>query len=341
MNFNKIIIWGHKLHSHTHSYIHNAFYLAFKHLGYNVLWLDDNDNIENIDFENVLFLTEHQVCKNIPIKFDCKYILHNSFIDPGKTYYKTNAGTWRKKDIKFKKLAENGNIINIQVYKTKFVENKTKLEDYVYYDLNTFTLYFPWATDLLPDQINKIKKNIRNNSPRHIGLPDIGLPDIGLPDKSKIEYLVGTIVDEWKPFQIACIKNKINFVHMGGYNGLKKVSIKENISLIQKSYIAPAIQRKSQCQEGYIPCRIFKNISYGKMGFTNSLVVYELFNKKIIYNPCTTGLFYDASFWIENKYDIKKIHEVMDFVRDKHTYLNRIDNLFTFFEIITRKIPFK
>ena len=48
MNFNKIIIWGHKLHSHTHSYIHQAFNIAFTHLKYNVLWLDDNDDIRLI-----------------------------------------------------------------------------------------------------------------------------------------------------------------------------------------------------------------------------------------------------------------------------------------------------
>jgi len=318
MNFNKIIIWGHKLHSHTHSYIHQAFNIAFTHLKYNVLWLDDNDDISNINFENVLFLTEHQVCKNIPIRYDCKYILHNSFVDPGKAYYKSNAGTW--KDKKFEPLAKKGNVINIQVYKTKFVENKTKLEDYVYYDLQTYTLYFPWATDLLPHQINQIKNNLEKSD-------------------GKVEYLVGTVVDEWKPFRIACLRNKINFIHMGGYTGLKKVSIKENIRLIQKSYIAPAIQRKSQCIEGYIPCRIFKNISYGKMGFTNSKVVYELFHEKIIFNPCPTKLFHDAQYWLENNYDINKIHELMDFVRDKHTYLNRINNLFTFFGIITRKHP--
>jgi Lrp/AsnC family transcriptional regulator for asnA, asnC and gidA len=32
----KVVIWGHKLHSHTHSYIHNGFYIAFKHLGYDI-----------------------------------------------------------------------------------------------------------------------------------------------------------------------------------------------------------------------------------------------------------------------------------------------------------------
>ena len=30
MKINKIIIWGHPLHSHTHSYIHNGFFIAFK-----------------------------------------------------------------------------------------------------------------------------------------------------------------------------------------------------------------------------------------------------------------------------------------------------------------------
>jgi hypothetical protein len=30
----QIVIWGHKLHTHTHSYIHNAFFRAFQKMGY-------------------------------------------------------------------------------------------------------------------------------------------------------------------------------------------------------------------------------------------------------------------------------------------------------------------
>ena len=113
-----------------------------------------------IDFTNSLFITEHLVCKNIPIRYDCKYILHNSFVDPGKAYYKKNAGTWE--DIRFKDIATKGNVINMQVYRPKFVQNKTKMEDYVYYDISTYTLYFPWATDLLPHEINEIQKNLNS-----------------------------------------------------------------------------------------------------------------------------------------------------------------------------------
>ena len=49
-------------------------------------------------------------------------IIFVSFVDPGKAYYKSNAGTW--KDKKFEPLAKKGNVINIQVYKTKSIKFK-------------------------------------------------------------------------------------------------------------------------------------------------------------------------------------------------------------------------
>ena len=55
MKINKIIIWGHPLHSHTHSYIHNGFFIAFKELGYDTYWFHDNMNIDSsFDFSNSL-----------------------------------------------------------------------------------------------------------------------------------------------------------------------------------------------------------------------------------------------------------------------------------------------
>ena len=43
---NKVIIWGHKLNTHSHSYIQLGFYRAFAYLGYDVMWLDDSDDVE-------------------------------------------------------------------------------------------------------------------------------------------------------------------------------------------------------------------------------------------------------------------------------------------------------
>src|SRR2546423_966135 len=97
-SYDKVIIWGYKLHSHTHSYIHNAFYRAFAHLGYETYWFDDNDNVKDFDFSNSLFLTAGSQENNIPHREDCDYLLHNC----------TSAN--------YRSLFEKGNCIAFQVY---------------------------------------------------------------------------------------------------------------------------------------------------------------------------------------------------------------------------------
>ncbi len=71
--------------------------------------------------------------------------------------------------------------------------------------------------------------------------------------------------------------------YKGGF-GTTNISPDENMKVIQQSYIAPTIQCAWQVQNHYVPCRMFKNISYGKMGITNNKYVYELFDKKIIHS---------------------------------------------------------
>lgn len=296
--FTKVVIWGHKLHSHTHSYIHNAFYRAFQYMGYPTYWFDKNDNVSEFDFSNALFITEGQVDQNIPVRDDCRYILHNC--NPRK--YQT--------------LLTNGKCINLQVY-TDDVANRPgliKIEDCIYQDLAGKLIYMPWATDLLPHEIEQLKKNI--------------------PQKSNTVYWIGTVGGgqfgnntQINPFIRACSENKIQFRHTINR------SVEENISLIRTSYMAPAIVGDWQQKVGYIPCRIFKNISYGQMGVTNSKTVYELFQKKIVYNPNTYQLFYDAQKRLKTLKQ-EELFELMDFVKTKHTYLNRIQTLLYFLKLV-------
>ena len=89
-NIHQVVIWGHKLHSHTHSYIHNAFFIAFNHIGYKTLWLDNEDDITNIDFSNSFFITEGQVDEKIPILLNSFYVLHNCNMDKYRTIPKGN-----------------------------------------------------------------------------------------------------------------------------------------------------------------------------------------------------------------------------------------------------------
>ena len=132
-------------------------------------------------------------------------------------------------------------------------------------------------------------------------------------------------MNELSPFMKACNENGI------GFQQVINISTEKNIELIQQSYMSPAIVGTWQEKNGYIPCRIFKNISYGQMGITNSQTVYEFFDKKLIFNKDTYQLFYDAKNRLKN-IKLEEIYELMDLVKEKHTYINRINTLTKFFD---------
>lgn len=300
--FKKIILWGHKLHSHTHSYIHCAFYRAFMHLGYETLWLDNDDDISSIDFSQSLFITEGQADQKIPLRSDCRYILHNCNLD------------------KYKDLITQNNCVFLQVYTHKCFEKKIKrLDDLTFIDLSEKYIYMPWATDLLPHEIEQIQLKVKNKEIQ----------------RDNYACFIGSIgggkfgnEDQINPFKSACEENKIELI-----TKLCRLSVKQNIEIIQKSLIAPAIQGSWQLKHGYIPCRIFKNISYGNWGITNSQEVYDLFERKIVYNPDTFQLFYDG-LKKAREGTTEELLELMEIVKKKHTYLNRIHYLFVFLNIV-------
>ena len=302
LQFNKVILWGHKLHSHTHSYIHWGFQRAFKHLGYEVHWIGNHENVSGIDFSNSLFITEGQVDSNMPLRDDCFYVLHNC--------------TSRRYD-EIKKL---GNYITLQVYTHDCIpRNVTYLDKFMCYDLDDRVIYLPWATDLLPHEIDEMKRQVPEQK------------------KSRASYFVGSVCggihgnfNAITQFKKGCEENGIRFV------APRHLSMEKNINVIQESFIAPTLQGPWQCQHGYIPCRIFKNISYGQWGITNSKTVYELFDKKIIYDSDPYELFYKAKEHIENA-DIQELYDLMDVVKNKHTYLNRIKDILNFFELVLEK----
>ena len=297
----QIVIWGHKIHTHTHSYIHGAFYKAFSFLGYKTLWLDKSDNISNINFEKSLFITEGQVDTNIPIRSDCYYVIHNC---NGKKYE-----TIPKK---------NKVILQVYTHDVINIHGGKKIEGHDGTFYTDDCLFIIWGTDLLPQEINFNIENVKNNE---------------IITKNELNF-IGMKTEEWKKVQLFCDRFKIQFRQTGGFQN--NIDYYQNMRLIQQSIIAPAIQTKWQVDNGYIPCRIFKNISYGKMGLTNNITVQKLFNNNIIYNPdiynlLILGLKFEK---MDNESKNLIIVKNMEYVRDNHTYLNRIKTIFWFFDNI-------
>jgi hypothetical protein len=299
----KVVIWGHKLHSHTHSYIHERFFRAFQHMGYATYWFDDNDDVHDFDFTHSLFITEGQADGNIPIRFDCQYVIHNC------------------ENQKYKPLFDASICVTLQVFTEDVLTRPgcRKIAPCIYYDVAGKCVYIPWASDFLPEEIEMMKERV------------------GKTTKKNYVHWIGTIgggifgnEDQLNDFKRACNENGIRFKHNSPWgHGIDR---DEYVKLITPAYLAPAIVGKWQQEKGYIPCRIFISICCGQMGVTNSNWVYELFDKKITYNPDCYQLFYDAKERQET-WTVEDQLALMDLVKEKHTYINRIQTLLEFLQL--------
>lgn len=287
----KAIIWGHKLHSHTHSYVHNAFHRTFIHMGYETHWFDDADDVSGFDFSDSIFITEGQVCKNMPIVKSAKYVLHNLYDD----------AMWDK--------IKNENIkhLKLQTYTDDALKyNAEKISEGIYFGGDI--LYSMWATDLLPHEI--ILDGTR---------------------KTPISWWVGTMgegvfgnMNELNGFKRACAENNIQFCHANN------LSIEENMAKIRESYLAPAIVGTWQKEKGYVPCRIFKNISYGQIGLTNSEATKRVLGDHVIYSADEYELFALGRKALKSFHYKAKLSEAMNFIKENHTYINRINTILKF-----------
>jgi hypothetical protein len=327
MDIKKVIIWGFPLHSHTHSYIHGGWFKAFKSLGYDTYWFHDKDYPIQFDYNNCLFITEGYADDNIPIVNTSTYFVHICR-NPEKYLNKV------KRLIEIRYLVDHIKDVNYNYVLNK--EKCEKISDATYYEklnnnggiakyhnnpikMDYECIYTCWATDLLPEEITE--------------------ESIDLP-KQKCIYWCGSYNDNNNPelrrFVIEAKKNGINTLFNNPWQN--PMSYEDVKTLTMRSIMSPDIRcsgdpnkirqgETGTCHKsiGYIPCRILKTISYGLLGITNSKHVYELLNKKVIYNEDEGQLFYDAMKEIGNKELIK---EQMRMVRDNHTYINRINDLF-------------
>jgi hypothetical protein len=189
--------------------------------------------------------------------------------------------------------------------------------------------YTYWATDIFPSQMDE---NIRK------------LESGELESKRTREiHFVGHMEEIWAYFRMLCNGNGIPFHHHGASfsrDSMRNKSTEENMELIQCSWFAPAFQSDHQVKHRYIPCRLFKNISYGKMGMTNNPVMVELFGKYLeegergllfsreVIELVNQGIEYENMAYSE---DGKKwLRRLMEIVRDHHTFLNRLETLRNF-----------
>lgn len=117
------------------------------------------------------------------------------------------------------------------------------------WDRHSHVLYQPWGTDLMPDEFY---------APIYNG-------------ESKMAAFVGSVwdghgqgnVDAIRELRDVLERHGLEFVHRSG------VDDSTNAELVRASRIAPAVTGRWQVEHEYLPCRVWKNISYGALAVTN------------------------------------------------------------------------
>jgi hypothetical protein len=297
----KIILWGYPLHSHTHSYIHYAFKRAFDYLGCETYWFTDKDDVSGFNFNNCLFITGGDQEQNIPLNKSSRYVIHNV---NAKKYLDQNCKIFLiQTHTKDAPLDTNPNSHRINPWSLLHTDNDIKC------------LYMAWATDLLPNEINLNNATNQNHNRECVWVGTSG------GGNSKFEN--GSAL---YPYFEECKKNNIIVNNIDPW--ATPVSPEKNLLLVKNSFVSPSIQGPWQVESQYIPCRIFKNISYGHFGITNNSYVNRIFNNQLIYDSNSTTLFYKSLEAKQSSGAVDYIKSLMQEVKNNHTYINRIQVLF-------------
>jgi hypothetical protein len=314
----KFIIYGFLKPNCTHHFIHLAIEKAAKYLNYETYWLDNTHRLDTTFFDNSIIFTEGWETDNLPIAKNSVYIIHHFGNKPTGRY---------NHNIKY--IINKNKVFDLRFLCESFEDHNQKwnveFKNLYKVDLCTYTelangysfIYQPWATDLLPEEINYDDVYIQ---------------------KEKNVYYLGTVSDGWhndiipqwklnnknaiEDFKRACKENDINFIINNPIEN--PLTINQCKILSQKSYLSPDIRDIHKLESNYIPCRVFKNISYGNLGLTNSKATFDFFNQEITYHCDPYKLFYKGE---EEKHNIKKIINMMSFVKNNHTYVNRLNTL--------------
>ncbi len=316
----KIVIWGfypeNGVLKNTISYVWNSFYTAFKYLGHDVYWFP-NEKIDNFDFSNCIFIAEGYDDSEIPLNKTSTYFVHCAY-NPVK--YVGNVRKFVDMRYNLKKIDHPNYVYELDKEKTKmdkgcyYEPSTNQVIDFkngrVNYRIDDFDkVYIGWATNLMPNEIDE--------------------NDVYYPRSNNV-YFLGSISNDGRysnihlieEFANECRKNNIEFV-LNNFSA-NQLSEENYIRLSRESLLGFDIRCQADVEWGRISCRLYKNMSYGHLGMTNCYEAYKELDEYCLYKESPAELFYAA---MERKDDYEFIKKSVNYIKEYHTYVNRVQSL--------------
>jgi hypothetical protein len=288
--YKRVVVWGLRREFHTHRYIHKHFYDTLGRLGVPRLWLDDSPANQRFIESGDLVISVNVAGKHLVAKEGVDYCLHN--FDPS--------------DDLFKRIAPQ-NTITLQVYTNSAeTDSGEQWDEVTIFGRDRRTLYQPWGTDLLYE--------------------DFKIPTLS---RLPIMFWVGSIwnneqnqgnLSEIAELRRALKNHGIRFTRL-----CWRVPNWVNVLAVRRSRIAPAIAGAWQVENDYLPCRMFKNISYGQLGVTNVRKFSDLLGDSFVPGETIEELVDRALSLSRSEY--RELASAQQERIRRHTYREKLENI--------------
>ena len=317
-----LVVWGLKTHTHSHHYIHRGIYdmleVLGRRFGLTTHWYDDEPiSLRRRGWNGrrrtyLIFSAPHyDADAHIPVLPDAYYIAHGDWDHS----WPTKSPVTRYDDA----VAE-GRAVFWRVFREFPApgsdDPKTvSLPELSFFSPSERRLTMPWATDLLPDAIDRMAASVTDRYRSQQLFPGRRVLFVGSV-WARNEEVMGDL-------ERACDEAGLEL-------SVERIdSTADVIAATQNSFMAPAIQGSGHAkstEQFYVPCRIFKNISYGAIGVTNNPGVSRLFEGKVLFDTDIRALIERYKELVAGFDDtaLEAMLQLMWHVRDHHTYISRI-----------------
>ena len=341
-----VVIYGLRRNNHSHHYIHKAFFKAFQdiaqeEIGLEVLWCDDVPGQWN-ERRNLLFLiyaVPGHSDQHVPLKGENYYLVHGTSSEHALKYLTCFEQTlffdeYRGDPNSSVRLAQNyiasALIPEGRATSAPFVRYSDEPSSFFeHVSASTRTVVTTWGTDLLPQEIESgipnlpsLAKGRRHNksmvfvgSVWHRNVSEMGVLVDACREAGLRAEIFGGFIDE-------------EFIARYGSEAVierRALSDEESRDLIARARFAPTVQGAAQVGY-YVPCRLFKNLSYGSAAFSNNPILADALDTGCVVDSDVSRLIQIGAQSPLN-FDVEYLSSGMREVALKHTYLSRINFL--------------
>ena len=169
--------------------------------------------------------------------------------------------------------------------------------------------YLAWATDLMPEEFNE----------EWVDIP-----------REDVWYFIGSISPDGRfknahliqEFGSLCAKIGVKTGWSNPWTNPLDGAVMRD--LMQKSFLNPDLRNDTHKRWGTKTCRVFKSMSYGHLGLTNSPKLAEFAGPEVLCAESIGDLF---ELGLQNKDNKDLIRKQMMYTKEHHTYVNRINGL--------------